>query len=76
MLSAQPESPNVATPVITLVDPVAVVEQLDADVIAARLDALDREAAALRVLYKAAKAKERRRSRPDPKNSPPRGAAA
>jgi hypothetical protein len=45
----------------TLVDPAALVESLDADAIERRLVKLDREADALRVLLRAARARERRR---------------
>jgi hypothetical protein len=41
---------------------VEVVQNLDSAAIAERLDAITREAAALRVLYKAAKASERARA--------------
>jgi hypothetical protein len=59
---------DVAAKNSTPADPTAVVKSLDADAIAARLTELDREAAALRVLFKAAKAKARQKQtgrRPD-----------
>jgi hypothetical protein len=44
-------------------DPVQLVEQLDPDAIAARLDELDREAAALRVLLRSTRARQAATSR-------------
>jgi hypothetical protein len=54
-----------ATPTPT--DPVSIVKTLDADAIQARLDALDAEASALRVLLRSARARQnaqRRARRP------------
>jgi hypothetical protein len=46
-----------------LTDPVALIDGLDAAAIARRLDALHHEEAALRVLLRAARARERREDR-------------
>lgn len=48
----------------TTTDPVELVDTLDADAIAARLDDLDRQSSALRVLLRAARARERRSAHP------------
>jgi hypothetical protein len=47
-------------------DPAVLVETLDSETIVARLADLDRQAAALRVLLRAARARERGRRPPSP----------
>jgi len=56
---------------ITTTDPVLLVQQLDADTIRARLDAIDRERDALRLLYRAALAAQRRQQKAGPREVSP-----
>jgi hypothetical protein len=52
--------------VSTPADPVAIVQSLDADAIAARLDELAREEQALRVLLRSARARQKGQRQPPP----------
>lgn len=55
--------PDMDAPHFTLTDPIALVRDLDVDAILARLDALDQERDALRVLLRAGRARERKNRR-------------